>query len=55
MNITVVFYFSLLPLELGGADGPAVGVGESEPRLSHTPSILENALSQENPGVGGGD
>uniref|UniRef100_A0A3Q0S4P3 Enhancer of mRNA-decapping protein 4 n=1 Tax=Amphilophus citrinellus TaxID=61819 RepID=A0A3Q0S4P3_AMPCI len=27
---------------------------ESEPRLSHTPSLLENALSQENPGVGGG-
>uniref|UniRef100_A0A8C4GJD3 Enhancer of mRNA-decapping protein 4 n=1 Tax=Dicentrarchus labrax TaxID=13489 RepID=A0A8C4GJD3_DICLA len=26
----------------------------SEPRLSHTPSLLENALSQENPGVGGG-
>uniref|UniRef100_A0A3Q4BVN6 Enhancer of mRNA-decapping protein 4 n=1 Tax=Mola mola TaxID=94237 RepID=A0A3Q4BVN6_MOLML len=45
---------SLLPLELGGADGPVVGVGEPEPRLSHTPSILENALSQENPGVGGG-
>lgn len=41
---------SLLPLELGGAEGPAV---ESEPRLSHTPSLLENALSQENP-VGGG-
>uniref|UniRef100_A0A671VBU8 Enhancer of mRNA-decapping protein 4 n=1 Tax=Sparus aurata TaxID=8175 RepID=A0A671VBU8_SPAAU len=26
----------------------------SEPRLSNTPSLLENALSQENPGVGGG-
>uniref|UniRef100_A0A4W6E226 Enhancer of mRNA-decapping protein 4 n=1 Tax=Lates calcarifer TaxID=8187 RepID=A0A4W6E226_LATCA len=26
----------------------------SEPRLSHTPSLLENALSQENPGAGGG-
>uniref|UniRef100_A0A8C2YXQ3 Enhancer of mRNA-decapping protein 4 n=1 Tax=Cyclopterus lumpus TaxID=8103 RepID=A0A8C2YXQ3_CYCLU len=24
------------------------------PRLSHTPSLLENALSQENPGAGGG-
>uniref|UniRef100_UPI0037E714DC enhancer of mRNA-decapping protein 4 isoform X2 n=1 Tax=Semicossyphus pulcher TaxID=241346 RepID=UPI0037E714DC len=45
---------SLLPLELGGADGPMGGSVESEPRLSHTPSLLENALSQENPGVGGG-
>lgn len=27
---------------------------ETEPRLSHTPSLLENALSQENPGGGGG-
>ncbi|XP_040893403.1 enhancer of mRNA-decapping protein 4 isoform X2 [Toxotes jaculatrix] len=45
---------SLLPLELGGADGPVCGAVESEPRLSHTPSLLENALSQENPGVGGG-
>uniref|UniRef100_A0A673A415 Enhancer of mRNA-decapping protein 4 n=1 Tax=Sphaeramia orbicularis TaxID=375764 RepID=A0A673A415_9TELE len=27
---------------------------DSEPRLSHTPSLLETALSQENPGVGGG-
>ncbi|XP_044048819.1 enhancer of mRNA-decapping protein 4 isoform X1 [Siniperca chuatsi] len=45
---------SLLPLELGGADGPVGGAVESEPRLSHTPSLLENALSQENPGVGGG-
>lgn len=45
---------SLLPLELGGADGPVAGTVESEPRLSHTPSLLENALSQENPGVGGG-
>ncbi|XP_029379554.1 enhancer of mRNA-decapping protein 4 isoform X2 [Echeneis naucrates] len=44
----------LLPLELGGADGPVGGAVESEPRLSHTPSLLENALSQENPGVGGG-
>ncbi|XP_077938573.1 enhancer of mRNA-decapping protein 4 isoform X3 [Gasterosteus aculeatus] len=43
----------LLPPELGGADGP-VGGGDSEPRLSHTPSLLENALLQENPGVGGG-
>ncbi|TKS73042.1 Enhancer of mRNA-decapping protein 4 [Collichthys lucidus] len=45
---------SLLPLELGGADGTVGGAAESEPRLSHTPSLLENALSQENPGVGGG-
>uniref|UniRef100_A0A8D3DHX5 Enhancer of mRNA-decapping protein 4 n=1 Tax=Scophthalmus maximus TaxID=52904 RepID=A0A8D3DHX5_SCOMX len=31
------------------------GAVESEPpRLSHTPSLLENALSQENPGAGGG-
>ncbi|XP_070686794.1 enhancer of mRNA-decapping protein 4 isoform X2 [Pempheris klunzingeri] len=45
---------SLLPLELGGCDGPVGGAVESEPRLSHTPSLLENALSQENPGVGGG-
>ncbi|XP_068595627.1 enhancer of mRNA-decapping protein 4 [Brachionichthys hirsutus] len=44
----------LLPLEFGGADGPVGGPMESEPRLSHTPSLLENALSQENPGVGGG-
>uniref|UniRef100_A0A8D0DI64 Enhancer of mRNA-decapping protein 4 n=1 Tax=Sander lucioperca TaxID=283035 RepID=A0A8D0DI64_SANLU len=36
------------------ADGPVGGAVESEPRLSHTPSLLENALSQENPGVGGG-
>ncbi|KAM9854979.1 enhancer of mRNA-decapping protein 4 [Aulostomus maculatus] len=45
---------SLLPLELGGADGPVGGSVESEPRLSHTPSLLETALSQENPGLGGG-
>ncbi|XP_068459130.1 enhancer of mRNA-decapping protein 4 isoform X1 [Clinocottus analis] len=44
----------LLPLELGGADGTVGGAVESEPRLSHTPSLLENALSQDNPGVGGG-
>ncbi|XP_075962727.1 enhancer of mRNA-decapping protein 4 isoform X1 [Anarhichas minor] len=44
----------LMPLELGGGDGPVGGSVESEPRLSHTPSLLENALSQENPGVGGG-
>uniref|UniRef100_A0AAQ4Q5W9 Enhancer of mRNA-decapping protein 4 n=1 Tax=Gasterosteus aculeatus aculeatus TaxID=481459 RepID=A0AAQ4Q5W9_GASAC len=45
----------LLPPELGGADGPVGGAGgDSEHRLSHTPSLLENALLQENPGVGGG-
>ncbi|XP_068588037.1 enhancer of mRNA-decapping protein 4 [Cebidichthys violaceus] len=44
----------LMPLELGGADGPVGGSVESEVRLSHTPSLLENALSQENPGIGGG-
>lgn len=43
---------SLLSLELGGG---AVGVSvEAESRLSHTPSLLENALSQENSGVVGG-
>uniref|UniRef100_A0AAQ4P9Q1 Enhancer of mRNA-decapping protein 4 n=1 Tax=Gasterosteus aculeatus aculeatus TaxID=481459 RepID=A0AAQ4P9Q1_GASAC len=35
--------------------GPVGGAGgDSEHRLSHTPSLLENALLQENPGVGGG-
>jgi len=43
-----------LPLELGGADGLVGGAVEPEPRLNHTPSLLENALSQENPGAGGG-
>ncbi|XP_067091663.1 enhancer of mRNA-decapping protein 4 isoform X1 [Osmerus mordax] len=38
---------ALLPPELGGA-------GEVEPRLSHTPSLLENALSQEGGAAGGG-
>uniref|UniRef100_A0AAR2L534 Enhancer of mRNA-decapping protein 4 n=1 Tax=Pygocentrus nattereri TaxID=42514 RepID=A0AAR2L534_PYGNA len=33
---------NLLPLELGG------GAGDSEQRLSNTPSLLETALSQEN-------
>uniref|UniRef100_A0AAQ5XVA9 Enhancer of mRNA-decapping protein 4 n=1 Tax=Amphiprion ocellaris TaxID=80972 RepID=A0AAQ5XVA9_AMPOC len=42
------------PRTLGGADGPVGGSVESETRLSHTPSLLENALSQENPGAGGG-
>lgn len=44
----------MLALELGGAEGPAGGTAESESRLSHTPSLLENALSQENPVIGGG-
>ncbi|XP_074533742.1 enhancer of mRNA-decapping protein 4 isoform X2 [Halichoeres trimaculatus] len=43
---------SLLPLELGGVDGPGSGSVEPEPRLSNTPSLLENALPQENPGAG---
>ncbi|KAM7396214.1 hypothetical protein PAMP_019271 [Pampus punctatissimus] len=45
---------SLLPLELGGAEGAVGGSVESEPRLSHTPSLLETALSHENPATGGG-
>ncbi|XP_033823629.1 enhancer of mRNA-decapping protein 4 [Periophthalmus magnuspinnatus] len=42
---------SFLPLELGGAEGPVSGSSEAENRLSNTPSLLETALSQENPGV----
>lgn len=45
---------SLLPLELGGAEGSVSGSLEAENRLSHTPSLLETALSQESPGVGAG-
>ncbi|KAM3869911.1 enhancer of mRNA-decapping protein 4 [Diretmus argenteus] len=45
---------SLLPLELGGGGGPVGGPVEAEPRLSHTPSLLEIALSQESAGAGGG-
>eukprot|EP00066_Takifugu_rubripes_P027975 XP_011617241.1 PREDICTED: enhancer of mRNA-decapping protein 4 isoform X1 [Takifugu rubripes] len=45
---------SLLPLELGGADGPVGGAVESEPRLNLTPSLLENAFSQDNAGAGPG-
>ncbi|XP_056137457.1 enhancer of mRNA-decapping protein 4 isoform X2 [Lampris incognitus] len=45
---------SLLPLELGGGAGSVGGPVEAEPRLSHTPSLLENALSQDNTGAGGG-
>lgn len=43
---------SLLPLELGGAEGSASASLEAENRLGHTPSLLETALSQESPGVG---
>lgn len=52
-----LFYcpISLLPLELGGATGSMGGAGEVEPRLSHTPSLLENALSQESGGGGASD
>lgn len=49
-----ILCYSLLALELGGAEGPVGGAAESESRLSHTPSLLENALSQENPVIGGG-
>ncbi|XP_077372595.1 enhancer of mRNA-decapping protein 4 [Festucalex cinctus] len=45
---------SLLPLELGCVDGPVGGSPELEPRLSQTPSLLETALSQDNPGLAGG-
>lgn len=31
----------------------ASAAAEPEPRLCNQPSLLENALSQENPGVGG--
>ncbi|KAM8861537.1 enhancer of mRNA-decapping protein 4 [Synchiropus picturatus] len=44
----------LLPPELGGAEGPVGGSLEPEPRMSHTPSLLETALSQENAAAGGG-
>uniref|UniRef100_A0A3B4H0E8 Enhancer of mRNA-decapping protein 4 n=1 Tax=Pundamilia nyererei TaxID=303518 RepID=A0A3B4H0E8_9CICH len=33
---------------------PRSASNKSESRLSHTPSLLENALSQENPVIGGG-
>ncbi|XP_061628675.1 enhancer of mRNA-decapping protein 4 isoform X1 [Phyllopteryx taeniolatus] len=45
---------SLLHLELGCVDGPAGGSLELEPRLNQTPSLLETASSQENPGLAGG-
>uniref|UniRef100_A0A667WLN5 Enhancer of mRNA-decapping protein 4 n=1 Tax=Myripristis murdjan TaxID=586833 RepID=A0A667WLN5_9TELE len=35
-------------------DGPVGGSVEPEARLSHTPSLLETALSQENTAAGGG-
>uniref|UniRef100_A0A1A8FP82 Enhancer of mRNA-decapping protein 4 n=2 Tax=Nothobranchius korthausae TaxID=1143690 RepID=A0A1A8FP82_9TELE len=44
----------LLALELGGVDGAGGGPAEPELRLGNQPSLLENALSQENPGVVGG-
>ncbi|XP_047202549.1 enhancer of mRNA-decapping protein 4 isoform X1 [Girardinichthys multiradiatus] len=43
----------LLPLELGGVEGSSIGV-DSESRLGNKPSLLENTLSQENPGASGG-
>ncbi|XP_015820695.3 enhancer of mRNA-decapping protein 4 [Nothobranchius furzeri] len=44
----------LLALELGGVDGAGSGPAEPELGLGNQPSLLENALSQENPGVVGG-
>ncbi|MEQ2157838.1 hypothetical protein GOODEAATRI_005906, partial [Goodea atripinnis] len=44
---------SLLPLELGGVEGSSIGA-DSESRLGNKPSLLENTLSQENPGASGG-
>ncbi|XP_035982499.1 enhancer of mRNA-decapping protein 4 [Fundulus heteroclitus] len=44
----------LLPLELGGAEASSIGGTESESRLGNKPSILENTLSQEDPGASGG-
>lgn len=41
---------SLLPLELGGVDGPVSGSVDPDNRLSHTPSLLETALLPENTG-----
>ncbi|XP_056454011.1 enhancer of mRNA-decapping protein 4-like isoform X3 [Gadus chalcogrammus] len=45
---------SLLPLERGGGAASVGGAVEGETLLSITPSLLENALSQENAGAGGG-
>uniref|UniRef100_H3C9L9 Enhancer of mRNA-decapping protein 4 n=1 Tax=Tetraodon nigroviridis TaxID=99883 RepID=H3C9L9_TETNG len=45
---------SLLPLELGSADGPVGGAVDSEPRLNLTPSLLEKAFSQDNAGASPG-
>nr|XP_061813020.1 enhancer of mRNA-decapping protein 4-like [Nerophis lumbriciformis] len=45
---------SLLPMELGCVDGPVGESLELKPRLGQTPSLLENALSQETPGLSGG-
>uniref|UniRef100_A0A3P9QC06 Enhancer of mRNA-decapping protein 4 n=1 Tax=Poecilia reticulata TaxID=8081 RepID=A0A3P9QC06_POERE len=44
---------TLLPLELGGAEGSSMA-DDSESRLGNKPSLLENTLSQENTGVSGG-
>ncbi|XP_077566843.1 enhancer of mRNA-decapping protein 4 [Stigmatopora nigra] len=44
---------SLLPMELGCVDGSVGECLELKPRLSQTPSLLETALSQENPGLAG--
>uniref|UniRef100_A0A8C6P3J9 Enhancer of mRNA-decapping protein 4 n=1 Tax=Nothobranchius furzeri TaxID=105023 RepID=A0A8C6P3J9_NOTFU len=46
--------YNLLALELGGVDGAGSGPAEPELGLGNQPSLLENALSQENPGVVGG-
>lgn len=57
IDITFFFFFlclSLLPHELGSADGPVGGAVDSEPRLNLTPSLLENAFSQDNAGAGPG-
>ncbi|KAJ3596303.1 hypothetical protein NHX12_002712 [Muraenolepis orangiensis] len=46
---------SLLPLERGGGAASVGGAVEVETLLSITPSLLENALSQENTGAGSSD
>ncbi|KAK0149334.1 Enhancer of mRNA-decapping protein 4 [Merluccius polli] len=45
---------SLLPLERGGGAASVGGAVEVDSLLRITPSLLENALSQENAGAGGG-
>ncbi|KAG7275300.1 hypothetical protein CRUP_018274 [Coryphaenoides rupestris] len=44
---------SLLPLERGGGAASVGGAVDVDTLLSITPSLLENALSQENAGAGG--